>query len=288
MKNSPIFLLLFLLVSIEKIQSQCPFSPTVGGDTILCPDTGGILKTQQYDSYQWYRRAYPNGQPEVIQGATGQTLAVANDDLLFYFWVEATLDSCTEASPEVLLDGYVFLLPFVQHGGQYTFDPVEQVFKVCEGDTMFLTLGLPYTTNISWFWNGMPLAGETGQTLAIVKTGDYTVEGAPEVCPDFIQPLGLTLPVVVESCLSAAPDLSFDAHFQLYPNPAKEWLRLENKSRLPVHRLEVLDMTGRVVISISDIGAGNTDLLLSHLPTGSYLLKISTGEKLLTRKFVKN
>jgi hypothetical protein len=97
--------------------AQCPFDPTVEGETILCPGGTSVLSTQVYDSYQWYQRPYGDTIAVPIPGATGPTYTVTEADVISYISVEATLNGCTEISPEVLIDGYVFLFHFFIHGG---------------------------------------------------------------------------------------------------------------------------------------------------------------------------
>ena len=101
--------------------AQCPFTPTIlPSDLILCPNESGTLTTQVYDAYQWNKDGSP------ISGATGQTLTVDQwADAGSSFTVSATLDGCTEMSAPVLVDGWVFLLPYVMHGGDEPMGPVQ-------------------------------------------------------------------------------------------------------------------------------------------------------------------
>jgi hypothetical protein len=246
-----------------------------------------MLTTQAFDSYQWFRREFLNGVPEAIPGATGKSLTIQPDGLLYYYWVEVTQDTCTEASPQVLMDQYVFLLPFVVNSGAYYYDPNTGQFLVCQGEVMYLTLGLPYNTNITWYRNGEAIPGETGTTLGIVETGLYTVEAAPDVCPAFIQPLGLILDVVVRDCVDNVTEGIFHQYFKLYPNPADDMLHLENKTEMPVDKVELLDSTGRIVLSQSKPASGDYNLSLGGLVPGIYVLKVVTGEKFLSATFIK-
>lgn len=170
--------------------AQCPFDPTIEpSGLILCPSEGGTLSTQPYDAYQWYKDGSP------INGAIGQTIAVsAFNDAGSAFTVSATLNGCTELSPPVLVDGWVFLLPYVINGGDepYGFGTEgEQLY--CEGDTALLVLGSPYDTNIEWTNNGVPVPGANDDTLVVTTTGNWSVSGAPSLCPNFQQQLGVTI-----------------------------------------------------------------------------------------------
>ena len=96
------------LVVTGTAYAQCTFTPTITPDpAITCPVGFLLLETQAYDSYQWFE----NGQP--ITGQTFQVIQVDNASVGNSFTVQCTLNGCTEMSAPVVLDGWVFLLPFV-------------------------------------------------------------------------------------------------------------------------------------------------------------------------------
>lgn len=173
--------------------SQCSFTATVSpSNPILCPNDTIMLSTELYDSYQWYKDAV------LIPGATNQTLQVtAANDGGSQFYVEATLLGCSENSDTILLDGWVFLLPYV-----ITNTPPVQIggsgeAYYCDGTIVELEFGLPYTENIVWYESGNPIPGEDSTILQITQSGNYTVSGAPTICPNFIQYLGVTIPIII-------------------------------------------------------------------------------------------
>lgn len=285
MKFKTIFSLLSIWALGNAVQAQCNFDPTVSGDSLLCPGETTTFTTQAYDSYQWHRRVYPDGLPEAIAGATSQTLTVDEAGLLYFYWVEATDNGCTEASPEVLLDGYVFLLPFVSHTGNFEFDPDLQAFKICKGDTMFLHFN--YEANVTWFKNGQSIPNETGTTLAITESGAYTVQGAPGICPNFIQPLGLILDVVAVNCTSPVRPGPVEGDITIYPNPATDWLTIENNSNQPIDNLELINAAGQVINSLELSDSIQPQIALQGLPSGIYYLRVTQAGQTLVRKIIK-
>ena len=316
--------------------AQCPFTPTITPSTlILCPNESGTLATEVYDAYQWYKDGSP------ITGETGQLLAVNQwADAGSSFTVSATLDGCTEMSAYVLVDGWVFLLPYVMHGGD---EPIgtgpngEALY--CEGDTMLLELSSPYSENIQWTNNGVPIPGPEGtsQILVVTGSGSYTVSGAPSVCPNFIMGIGVEIaanftppmqpdivagddqicvyplgnntqwylagvPVGTTDCIdvtSAGPYTAFVDYgtdcqvlsepylatgIQGLQMPAPTVSPIPAASTLSIHwptsvdpqeTWLLLDMTGRVLISGAVPQAGNTNLDVSNLADGNYLLTTS-------------
>ena len=78
----------------------CSITPTVTGDVLLCPNESGMLTTQSYDSYQWYKRSF-SGTAVPIQGATSQTLSIVSvvidgypSQTLSFFGVKLFANAC--------------------------------------------------------------------------------------------------------------------------------------------------------------------------------------------------
>lgn len=186
-------LLLSLSILPGLAMAQCPFDPTIEpASVILCPNEQMELTTQEYDAYQWYKDG------SAIAGANGPSYVVdASADMGSEFSVEVTLAGCTEMSPTLLVDGWVFLLPYVIHGGDEPYDngPNGESY-LCEGDTVTLSFGLPYTENITWYRNGQVIDGENDVTLVITTSGSYTGSAAPNVCPNLVMQLGVQVDVL--------------------------------------------------------------------------------------------
>lgn len=92
--------LLILIIScciVGLATAQCPFTPTVTGDLLVCPEARTTLGTQAYDAYQWYTRPFgSSAAPQPVNGATGPAFTVDYDDTPLYVSVSATLNNCTE------------------------------------------------------------------------------------------------------------------------------------------------------------------------------------------------
>lgn len=183
---------LFIVMLPVALSAQCPFTATiVPVNPILCPGESVELSTEVYDSYQWY----VDGQ--MVDGATGPTFTAQP---YAEVTVEVTLDGCTEMSMGAIVDGWVFVLPFVETtGAPPLFTDGNGVQHFCEGDTVLLIMS--YSENVQWTNNGVNVPGGTDDTLVVMTDGLYNASGAPSTCPNFIQFLGVDVPIVFENTI---------------------------------------------------------------------------------------
>lgn len=180
-KNLPTIFIAF--ITSMPVFAQCDLNPVVKPDNlILCPNATDSLRTTEiYDSYQWFKNNKP------IDGANSRYLKVDQyNDAGSYFKVAVTKDGCADTSKRVLVDGYVFLLPYVvTTGDPGTYNPYKDITFQCPGDKVILTMGDPYNTNIQWYDNYKPISGATDQKFTVTQNGSYTVCGSPAICPSY-------------------------------------------------------------------------------------------------------
>ena len=276
-------ILLFSLIAFQA-NAQCSFDPTVSGDTLLCPNATGLLTTQVYDSYQWYKRPLFGGPAVPVAGATNQTLIIDySNDAGFYFSVQATDSGCTEMSPEVLVDGWLFLLPFTIIEGDYTIGGSGELV-LCQGDTIFLISGMPYDTNLQWYDNGNPIPGANDDTLIVTTAGSYTFSGAPSLCPNFIQNQFIPSDVVVITCPSGIQEIQMQA-LSIAPNPAIDFIYFTFPG---CEKIEIIDVAGKLVQrETAEQGTTNHTLDISKLASGNYILKGYSQAVVQTGRFLK-
>lgn len=239
----------FAIAFAGAAQAQCPFTPTISPNSvILCPGEGAVLSTEPYDSYQWYK----DGQP--IAGATNQTHVVsAFNDGGSSFTAEATLDGCTEMSAALLVDGWVFLLPFVMHAGDEPIGVGPNGSLYCEGDTALLILMPPYDINIQWTESGVPIPGATDDTLVVTTAGNYHVSGAPSLCPNFQQQLGVT--IAIDFWPSFQPTIiQVDGLLCIYPNTFTGFLWYLDGEPIAADECFVPTIPGSYTVSASYVG----------------------------------
>lgn len=284
--------LLILLVVLGSIQAnaQCSFDPIIEGDILFCPNqTSGELtcNLQSADTYQWLSRPFNGGTATPIAGAIANSLSITNSDILTYFSVEVTISGCTERSPEVLIDQLLFLFPTVETSGDYIFDG--SAFLICEGDSMVMTLMPPYDTNIIWYRDGEPIPGENNPTLEVTEPGSYTVSGAPAVCPNYIQFLGIDLEVLYNTDPNVCDILGVNENesitdIVIYPNPVHD--KISIVSQEPISSVAVRNILGQLLYNVK-VDEMNTTIDISGYSRGTYFVQIKIGSNTFTKKIIK-
>ena len=67
----------------------------------------------------------------------------------------------------------------------------------------------------------------------------------------------------------------------IYPNPTSGQLKIEN-GELRIEKVEIVDVTGKTILM-----SGETTIDISHLPNGTYFVKIQTESGILVKKVIK-
>lgn len=80
----------------------------------------------------------------------------------------------------------------------------------------------------------------------------------------------------------AVEDNSKDTNVSIYPNPAKDVIKILNDKDLNITNIEILDLTGRSVLS-TDKSSG---INISELPEGQYFVKIYGTTTIVRKLFI--
>jgi hypothetical protein len=98
-------------------------------------------------------------------------------------------------------------------------------------------------------------------------------------------------PFAVTDNLAAmgVPTLSVNSVYRVYPNPASETVTVEILPSGAIYLYEVLDASGRVLITTSN-NNGLNSFSISNLPSASYFMRITdeAGKNSVTKAFIKN
>ena len=79
----------------------------------------------------------------------------------------------------------------------------------------------------------------------------------------------------------------FANNFSIYPNPTSDILNLKSNS-LNIQNVQITDLNGRSLISVNYDSTTTTQLEVSSLSNGIYILNVTTDSGTGTSKFVKN
>ncbi len=140
------------------------------------------------------------------------------------------------------------------------------------------------------------VANGTSSLFALIKVAQPGDEfGSPSFLlstrtedGDGVEPIDVVQGLFDEekSCVTTSTDdvANFDLHFSVFPNPASEFLRIEQE-KSGNYQVELLDIFGNL-IKTSEM-TEDFDLALSFLPQGTYLVRLSNKEKTYITKIVK-
>ncbi|MDR1758766.1 MAG: endonuclease [Bacteroidales bacterium] len=101
--------------------------------------------------------------------------------------------------------------------------------------------------------------------------------------PDFVRLIWGADTVANEDTTGIASFANIPNPLKIYPNPAKDLLRIEN-GEWEMENAQILDLTGRIIVNcqLSTVNSIN----VSHLPAGMYLLRVYANKSVETRKIV--
>lgn len=86
---------------------------------------------------------------------------------------------------------------------------------------------------------------------------------------------------------SSIPSFFRDQEIKVFPNPATDQLYL-NISEGLILKAEIINTIGQTVFGIENISNDQTEIDISNLSEGIYILKVKTNNGLLTEKFIIN
>jgi hypothetical protein len=154
-----------------------------------------------------------------------------------------------------------------------------------------LPTGLSYSVNPT---SGVIVGGSSGcirlaGTPAVGTTGAYTVVANAII----ISPLGPATPVSMNWILTVNPPLStgittsnLASNFYIAPNPVSSELFISNDTHLG--KVAVIDALGKIVLSLDANYSNQTTINVSSLMKGVYFIQANDGERIITKKFIKD
>ena len=82
-------------------------------------------------------------------------------------------------------------------------------------------------------------------------------------------------------------EVLLDSKFSTYPNPAKNVINVSNTMDALISGIEMTDVNGRIVKNVKFDGVSETQISVSDLSTGIYMMKIVSDKGTITKKVIK-
>ena len=141
--------------------------------------------------------------------------------------------------------------------------------------------------NIKWYLNQNPLAGKTSRTTeAPLPLTTVIVDGTTYYASQTIDGIESVERLAVTAKSNGALSTSdFNLpNFKFYPNPVKHILTLNNTAL--IDEIEIFSISGKSVLS-KKLNSNHSEIDLSQVSSGLYLLKVKSEGKTKTIKFIK-
>ena len=178
---------------------------------------------------------------------------------------------------EVVPDGYIVVMQ-TSSSDQYVYGP-------SYGGTDAWMIKLDFAGNIVWQYR---LGGSSNEETALTQIIN-TQDGSPILAIEskssdidlssnygdfdiWIVKFGVNLGLIEQK----------EVEIEIYPNPTKDYLNI--KSQFEINQIQLFNMLGQEM-ELGDING--TQLDLSHLPNGTYFLKVHTNQNIRTIKILK-
>ncbi len=139
-----------------------------------------------------------------------------------------------------------------------------------------------------------PMSWATGMKSAVISglTGPTAVKFAFRYFVTNGGPSGANSDIIgIDTFLVDRPlstENFFKSNFAMYPNPAKNVLNITAKAGFSMENVVITDLNGRVVKQQNLGGVSASELNVSDLTSGMYLVTISSADGKGTSKFMKN
>lgn len=101
----------------------------------------------------------------------------------------------------------------------------------------------------------------------------------------FVADTGNNVVKIVDLSTLSIPEITADASFKIYPNPATDFINIQNQKNAKITNAEIFDASGRSVTTVSNIQ--NNEIEVGQLPKEVYIIRIYTEEGTESLRFIK-
>ncbi|MBK6640685.1 MAG: T9SS type A sorting domain-containing protein [Bacteroidetes bacterium] len=164
----------------------------------------------------------------------------------------------------------------------------------CQGDSVILSAFGSNSNSFQWHRNGNPIAGANSQNFTVKLPGKYSVSVTDTTCSLLFtsNPVRVRIPCIPpfdnQDKLSST---STDADIFLnYDSQQQQFEIMATDLTSETYNLLIADATGRILLN-EQSGISNNSISrnidCSAFAKGLYIVKVIAGDKILSRKFVK-
>ncbi len=129
-----------------------------------------------------------------------------------------------------------------------------------------------------------------GQDVTVsINNGVVQINDAEVTMVDLITDNGVVhvIDAVLLPNLSSNKEIVLTERITVYPNPTADFIQFKGEGLTNENMLEILDMTGRVVLKSNYLDLTN-QVDVSDLVVGKYIVQIKNEERILVQSFIKN
>lgn len=161
-------------------------------------------------------------------------------------------------------------------------NPIYQI--IASNDTVYckITGGIWSTNSLTWYFSDGATANSVDTFHVFQDTGSYYVSiRVFNSCGMFYRD---TLITISNLTTGIKQYQSTTSSFILYPNPARDILKIKSTSKEPIKSIAIYNLMGQKELEEKNI---KDKLDISQLQSGSYLMYIKTESELHYNKFIK-
>lgn len=139
-----------------------------------------------------------------------------------------------------------------------------------------------YDQGNTWFFNGEQISGATLNTLSPEKSGTYKVEVSTESCSSSAE---------YEFVITALEEQSRVNGVSVYPNPVADKLYIDvTENKVDIRKAVLYNNIGTIVAEaawMNEAGKKNGSINMNNLPSGVYIVRLYTSDRILSLKVYK-
>lgn len=173
-----------LLVSLQSL-GQCLEITTSPDSEIFCPgEEITLTATAGFENYNWYYNfSDENSGGTLYEETESNSLTLnASEWAVSYWYVETGDPECTDPSPTVVWDSWIFAPIAISH---------DENTMLCPGDSSLIENAFNGPSNFQWYKDFLPIPDANQAQYWVTEPGYYTLEASYPQCPDYFLSSGV-------------------------------------------------------------------------------------------------